>query len=153
MCCSPEKSLRCEGHEEVAPPPVSRGKPAAAAFCMEGRSVFLPRESPRVRAHAGRSPGVSLRGSGTRTVLHPGEGTGAAGGTRPQSGDTIIPRIQMDPPVKHEGRGWFPLGRIHLPVRPCKEHAVSQGDFHLNALWQNALKKLLTTRGKLWKTC
>lgn len=46
-------------------------------------------------------------------------------------------------------RGCFPLGRIPLAVRPREERAVSQGDFHLNAPWQNALRKLLTPRGKL----
>lgn len=53
----------------------------------------------------------------------------------------IIPRsgIQVSPQIKQGGRGWFPLGRIYLPVRPCKEYTVSQGDFHLNALWQNTL--------------
>lgn len=41
-----------------------------------------------------------------------------------------------------------------LPSRETPNRgSVSPGDFHLNAPWQNPLKKLLMTRGKLWKTC
>lgn len=148
VCSSPIQQFGCRHVTETF---------GSQSYNLVGRGRFgLPRGWGR--KWQGQSQAAELAEPGAEHPAWPPQDDPSADGTTPVFAPEGCPRCSpchprvrgvIGPTHGAGARGCFPLGRIPLAVRPREERAVSQGDFHLNAPWQNALRKLLTPRGKL----